>query len=53
MKGVCLSICLSVPAYRFAAVGLASRRYRLIAAAVVGECGQCYFISIRRKLNTD
>ena len=51
---------------RFAAVGPAGRRYRLIAAAAelhsstahsstgcVGECGQCHVLSWPEKLNTD
>ena len=43
---------------RFAVVSPASRRYRsnaagrCLAAAAVGECGQCHVISMRRKLNT-
>jgi len=32
---------------RFAAVGPAGMRYRSIAAAAVGECGQCHVISVR------
>jgi len=31
---------------RFAAVGLAGRRYRLIAAVAAGEYGQCLILSI-------
>jgi len=38
---------------RFAAVGPAGRRYRSIAAAAAGECGQCHVVSVRRQLNTD
>ena len=34
--------------YRFAAVRPAGRKYRSIAAAAAGECGQCPFISVRR-----
>ena len=64
---LCLSICLSVPAWahgskltehcRLAAVGLAGRRYQLLhgrhSAVTVGECRQCHIVSVRRKLNTD
>jgi len=34
------------------AVGPAGRRYRSIAAAAAGECGQCHVVSVRRWLNT-
>jgi len=48
---VCLSVCLSNPAaarrcYEFAAVGPAGRRYRSIAAAAAGDCGQCHVVSV-------
>ena len=32
---------------RFAAVRPADRRYRSIAAAAAGECGQCHVVSVR------
>ena len=41
---------------RHAAVGLACRRYRSIAAAAACSgrmCRQCHVVSVRRKLNTD
>jgi len=51
------SVRLSVPekanSSKLAAVGPAYRRYRSSAAAAAGECGQCHFVSVRKKLNTD
>jgi len=51
---VCPSFSLSQPGpqqetrcCRFAAVGPAGRRYRSIAAAAAGECGQCHVVSRR------
>jgi len=56
MMSVSLSVYLSVcPSmgrllqsccWRFAAVGSARRRYRSIAAAAVGKCGECHVVSI-------
>ena len=61
---VCPSASLSVPASAHSSkpallqVALlwatASRRYRLVAAAAAGECGQCHAVSVRRlSLKTD
>ena len=47
-SSVCLSVCPSTGG----AVGPAGRRYRSIAAAAAGECGQCHVVSVRRPLNT-
>jgi len=33
---------------RFTGVGPAGKRYRSIAAAAAGECGQCHVVSVRR-----
>jgi len=48
-----LSVCMSHLAAarlccRFAAVGPAGKRYRLIAAAAACGCGQCHVVSVRR-----
>jgi len=48
-----LSVCMSHLAAarlccRFAAVGPAGKRYRLIAAAAACGCGQCHVVSVRK-----
>ena len=56
---VCPSVCPSMgpqqqtPCCRFAAVDPVGSKYRLIAAAAAGECGQCHVVSVRRQLNTN
>jgi len=55
-----LSVCLSQhgptaanPLLQFAVVDPVGSKYRSIAAAAAGECGQCHVVSVRRQLNTN